>query len=109
MSDNIKAASPQVLIVKSILANAAEWRQFKAKEFPDDKRNSRAAALLETLSDETADSVPANILNRLDAVDGPTLSRVGRTVSQRVAFRDYPASLAAFIELVLSAIARESV
>jgi hypothetical protein len=83
------------------LEGSAQWRSMKAEEYPDDKRNEQAAALLERLTSEIAsagDVALTDELARLEAqlLDLDDVSHLQNTTYEcseyrrRIGFHEFP-------------------
>lgn len=76
------------------LHSTAEWRDAKAEQWPDDHRNSEAAALLETLAEQVADLDHDEfepLAQALGDYDFPEAELVNNYIS-RIGFDHFPAN-----------------
>jgi hypothetical protein len=90
-----------VLIIKSILTSSAAWRARVAQEFPGDARNAVAKGLLENLA---ADTMPEEIIGRIDHYSDSEVAREATTAAKLVGFRSFPNTLSSFANDVIDRI-----
>ena len=93
------AAQARIYAIQCIASSTAAWRELTAEKFPDDPRNSRAAALLRALAAELTDALPKELVAKVVAFH--SLSNPAREVAQKVGFTKFPDSLAAFLKAVV--------
>ena len=93
------AAQARIYAIQCIASSTACWRESTAEKFPDDPRNTRAAALLRALAAEPTETLPAELVGKV--VTFQSLSKPAREVAQKVGFTKFPESLAAFLQDVV--------
>jgi hypothetical protein len=100
MSITDTAAQPQakLIAIKATLAAAADFRQAMTAKYPRDGRNSLAAQLLQSLSNDNA-PLPDHLIAEIDTSHG--LAGIARDVARKVGFSVFPESLAEFVHVVL--------
>ena len=91
----------KILIIKSVIASSAAWRGRVAQDFPGDARNIVAKDLLEKLA---ADTVPDEIIARLDQYSDSEIAREATAAAKLVGFRDFPNTLSSFANEVIDRI-----
>ena len=94
------AAQARIYAIQCIASSTAAWRELTAEKFPDDPRNSRAAALLRALAAESTETLPAELVAKV--VTFPSLSKPAREIAQKIGFTKFPDSLAAFLRDVVN-------
>jgi hypothetical protein len=90
-------SSNHLLVIKSVLAASASWRERLTKTYPD-KRNATAKNLLEQLA---AQSVPEEVLAALDGYSESEITREASTTAKLIGFKLHTASLSCFVNEVV--------
>lgn len=91
----------KILIIKSIVVSSAAWRSRVAQDFPGDARNTVAKELLEKLA---TDTLPDDVVIRLDRYSDSEVAREATTAAKLVGFRDFPITLSSFAKEVMDRI-----
>jgi hypothetical protein len=92
---------------KAIIEASIVWRRSKMREFPDDRRLSRAISLLEGLADEPDESVPVSMIAQLYAYHGREFKRGVQEAARHVGFQTFPRSLPEFVEHALEVLSEQ--
>jgi hypothetical protein len=93
-------SSNHLLVIKSVLAASASWRERLNKTYSD-QRNATAKNLLEQLA---AQSVPEEVLAALDGYSDSEISREASAVAKLVGFKVHTASLANYVREIVERI-----
>jgi hypothetical protein len=93
-------SSNHLLVIKSVLAASASWRERLTKTYQD-QRNATAKNLLEQLA---AQSVPEEVLAALDGYSESEIAREASTTAKLIGFKIHTASLSSFVREIVNRI-----
>jgi len=102
------------LDLHAILDRQAEWRQIKAAQHPDDRRNVDAVALLNKLADQAGRSAfRPDLLDRYSKLAGSTRTSLQASEEESQLLRDvgfhfFPDSVNEFLEELIERIGRRA-
>ena len=94
-------ATIHILAAKSLIGAMLTWRKDLLKRFPDDLRNELAQDLLSNLSKQPTNSIPADLVAKLDVLKTPEFSHYANNLARLIGFKYFPLDLADFLEGVL--------